>query len=276
MISARERALASNRSPVAGSGRPHDVETPDVHTASEEYRRRFEGGGRVALLRQNAGVSRALRIAAPHSISVLDVGGGHGQLSEVLLASGHRVVVHGSSPVCFAAATERGAVAAPRIVSPLWNLPFAANSFDLVAGVRLMAHVSRWRELLDEMTRVSRRFVLVDFPLLGGVQRLSGVFFGMKKKVERNTRPFFLFRRHDVLEHLAASGLRPVLWFGELVLPLALHRLLRTPRLSAAAEDALSAIGLGERIGSPVLLLAQKTTNGSPVRRRDGSRGDIV
>jgi SAM-dependent methyltransferase len=272
-------ASVDQRPPVAGSDLPHDTETPDVHTSSPEYRHRFEGGGRLALVRQTEAVARALRLATAQRLDtrrldVLDVGGAHGQLAELLRDGRHRVVVHGSSEECFrdgTAASSADPDDMPRCVSSLWRLPFAEDTFDLVAGVRLMAHVTRWRELLAEMSRVSRRFVLVDFPLLSGVQRLSSTFFGMKRKVERNTRPFFLYRRTEVLDHLAAINVQPVLWIGELVLPLALHRLVRMPRTSASAERALAVLGLGDRFGSPVLLLGEKMT--SPARAMSGTGG---
>ncbi|HEX5436711.1 MAG TPA: class I SAM-dependent methyltransferase [Gemmatimonadaceae bacterium] len=250
---------------MAGAGLAHDVETPDVHTASASYRNRFVGGGRLALLRQAEGVTRALRATGSAPLSVLDVGGGHAQLTGALQRAGHRVVVHGSTEACFQW-IQPLAAAAPQQVTPcvarLLALPFATGAFDLVCGIRLLAHVSEWRALLAEMARVSRRFLLLDFPLDGGMQRLSGPGFRLKRTVEKNTRPFFLYRRTDVVSCLATVDVQPVLSFGELVLPLALHRALHLPRLSLLAERALAGMGLGDRIGSPVLLLGEKRVHG--------------
>jgi SAM-dependent methyltransferase len=257
----------------AGAGRPHDTDTPDVHTSSEGYRRRFEGGGRLALLRQADGVTHLLRATGGTSLRVLDVGGGHAQLTQLLHEAGHRVIVHGSAGTCFrwiAPLAERHPDRVAPCVSRLTALPFADGAFDLVCGIRLMAHVTAWHALLAEMARVTRRFLLVDFPLYGGAQRFSGLFFGLKKKVESNTRPFFLYRRHEVTEHLSALGVRTVDSFGQLVLPLALHRALHAPRASLAVEQMLGATGLGAHAGSPVLLLGEKMSAArQPSRSRE-------
>jgi SAM-dependent methyltransferase len=248
----------------AGAGRPHDTDTPDVHTSSEGYRRRFEGGGRLALLRQADAVARLLRATGGTPLRVLDVGGGHAQLTELLERAGHQVVVQGSTDQCFRWIAPLAEAHPDRVapcVSRLTALPFADGSFDLVCGIRLMAHVTAWRALLAEMTRVSRRFLLVDFPLHGGVQRFSGLFFGLKQKVETNTRPFFLYRRSDVVAHLSALGVRTVESVGQIVLPLALHRALGAPRASFLVEHALGQLGVGARVGSPVLLLGERVSD---------------
>lgn len=247
----------------AGVGLPHDTDTPDVHTSSAEYRRRFEGGGRLALVRQSNAVTELLRTMPTHDapLSVLDVGGGHAQLTELLCRAGHRVVVHGSTPECFAYVAPLARAHPDRVapcVSRLTALPFADGTFDLVCGIRLMAHTTDWRALLAEMARVTRQFLLVDFPLYAGAQRFAGRFFALKKKVEANTRPFFLYRRDEVAEQLTTLGIRTVASVGQIVLPLALHRALRAPRASLLIEQALASTGLSASIGSPVLLLGER------------------
>lgn len=267
--------MMSTLTRTAGAGRPHDTETPDVHTSSSEYRRRFEGGGRLALLRQEDGVARLLRAVGDAPLAVLDVGGGHAQLTEVLHRAGHRVVVHGSSPDCFAWIAPMVRADPDRVapcVSRLMELPFGDGAFDLVCGIRLLAHVTEWKALLAEMTRVTRRFLLVDFPLYGGAQRLSGRFFALKKKIEANTRPFFLYRREEVTDHLQALGVRTVGAVGQLVLPLALHRALGAPRASLVLEKALAGTGLAASIGSPVLLLGERMAAGQRSSRLQEKR----
>ncbi|HEX6964893.1 MAG TPA: methyltransferase domain-containing protein [Gemmatimonadaceae bacterium] len=277
---------------IAGEGRPHDTDTPDVHTSSAGYRQRFEGGGRLALVRQMDVVTQLLRAIGGRGVplSVLDVGGGHAQLAGLLCGAGHRVVVHGSTPECFTWIAPLAQARPDRIapcVSRLTALPFADGTFDLVCGIRLMAHVTDWRALLAEMTRVTRRYLLVDYPLYAGVQRFSGRFFALKHKVESNTRPFFLYRREEVAAELSTLGVHTVRAVGQLVLPLALHRALRAPRASLRIEHALERTGLAARIGSPVLLLGERSdrhperSEGSPLQaeiprcaRDDGSARD--
>ncbi|MEM9907111.1 MAG: hypothetical protein AAF921_19010, partial [Cyanobacteria bacterium P01_D01_bin.44] len=77
---------------------PHFPETADIETASDSYASRFAGKSGTWLL----GVQQAatLKMLADYpQASVLDVGGGHGQLTEALIEQGHQVTVLGSAEV---------------------------------------------------------------------------------------------------------------------------------------------------------------------------------
>lgn len=246
-----------------------------MHTASDSYARRFAGPvGAYLLDRQAAGVRRLLGRAAPRGREVLCVGGGHDQLTATLLGAGHRVTVHGSAATAFRPFEPAGGGRTRRVsrcVSSLWNLPFADGAFDVVVGIRLLAHVERWRELLAEMSRVTRDLVLIDYPRVGGAQRVANRLFGLKRRLESSTRPFFAYDDTQVLAVLQASGLAPVDADGQFVLPMALHRLGQAPAFSRAAEDLLSRLGLGARYGSPLLMLARRTSvpGDSPFTRQE-------
>lgn len=244
----------------AGAGLEHDTERPDLGSATEGYRRRFDGAGRIVVERQTELVLRFLGGVASGPLDVLDVGGGHAQTVGPLTAAGHRVVVQASAAEGLRLA--RPYLGAPpqaaACVSTLWELPFADGAFDVACAVRLLAHVTRWRELLREMARVSRRYLVIDFPAHVGAQRLSRSLFAAKRYVEGNTRPFFLYSRAEVEGELAALGFRVRAWDAEFVMPVALHRAARMPAVSARLERALSGTGLTEHIGSPILLLAER------------------
>lgn len=247
---------------MAGRGFDHDTDSPDIHTASDEYALRFTGGGRVAIIRQAECLERLLDSMDGGPLRVLDVGGGHAQTTEIVLARGHHMVVQGSAESCFQRLAPFARAYPDRLTScasSLLTLPFAAGSFDLVMALRLMAHVTRWRELLAEMLRVTRRYLVIDLPILGGVQRLAGTLFRLKMRVEGNTRPFFLYNRRDVLDHLQSLGAVTTAEEGEMVLPMALHRILGNPDVSMRAEALLGGAGLRARWGSPVLLLVTKS-----------------
>ena len=248
----------------AGTGRPHDTRTPDVETASDAYAARFAGTTGAFLLAVQTELALAmLRSAAgSRSLRVLDVGGGHGQLCHALAAAGPRVFVHGSRPVCHA---RNRAAAAPgirgEVVSGLWSLPVRDRGFDLVTGIRLLAHVERWEELLCEMARPSAEFLLLDFPPRGGFNRLAPALFSAKRGIEGNTRPFFTYRTAEVARTLADAGFAVRELRRELALPMVLHRRLGSPALSRSLEAALGRAGLTRRFGAPALLLAERVSS---------------
>ena len=134
-------------------------ETADVETSSEGYARRFAGEVGEHFLAVQARVTLDLLAPWPGG-TVLDVGGGHGQLAAPLAAAGYRVTVAGSSEAC----RER----LDRLLPPgafdfraadLLALPFPDLAFDVVLAFRLLPHAERWRELLGEMCRLARRAV---------------------------------------------------------------------------------------------------------------------
>ncbi|MFN2432375.1 MAG: class I SAM-dependent methyltransferase [Gemmatimonadota bacterium] len=244
----------------AGAGLPHDTRRPDVETAADGYATRFAGEvGSWFLGIQSAAVLSLLREAAGDApLRVLDVGGGHGQLLEPLRAAGHRVTVHGSDPSCHLRSRLPPELASARVVSDLWRLPFRAAAYELVLGIRLLAHVEAWRELLDEMGRVTSRLLLVDFPPAGGWTRLAPALFGLKHRVEGKTRPFFSYVPAEVADALRESGFQVRSVRREFSLPMALHRRLRSPVVSHSLEAALGRAGVTRRFGAPALLLAER------------------
>ena len=270
--------MTRDRRQAVGEGTlDHDFRTADIETSSEDYARRFRGSvGEWFLRVQARTVSDLLGDAGRESLSVLDVGGGHGQLTRPLLDAGHRVVVHGSRPVCHDRLSGLGTSIA-RITSDLWHLPFSDDAFDLVVGIRLLAHVDEWRLLLGEMTRVSRRFVLVDFPARGPHHALVTALFGAKRKLEGNTRPYFDYLPSEIEEVFESRGMRISGATRQFGWPMALHRGLRSARFSALLESVSRALGITDRFGSPVLMLAEAASgsgNSEVVSRETGERGN--
>jgi SAM-dependent methyltransferase len=256
-----------------GAGLSHDVRTPDVETASDAYAARFAGPVGAWMLEVQARHALALvSAAAPGPLSVLEVGGGHGQLTGHWLAAGHEVVVHGSRGVCHAR-LRAGAARVAHVTSDPWALPFADRSFDLVVALRLLAHVEAWRELLAELCRVAGGLVLVDFPARGALQRLAPALFGAKRRLEGNTRPYFAYAPGEVGKALARSGFEVAGAARQFAWPMALHRLLGAPALSRQMEALAARIGSTTRWGSPILCLARRVADPGPEGIPRGASG---
>ena len=249
-----------------GTGRPHDTERPDIETASDRYAdRRFAGAaGRWLLDQQSHAVASVLDQIGDAPVRVLEVGGGHGQITPLLLARGHRVVVHGSDEVCFGrieALRRSYPDRLERCAASLRALPFAAASFDVVIAVRLFGHVTEWRALLRQMARFSRRFVVVEFPRKSEALALESIrdaVFSLKHRVEGTTRPFFAYSERALVTELEGCGFRRVTTVGQFALPMVAHRMLRSPALSAGLERTLRMVGVDDRLRSPAILLGER------------------
>ena len=233
-------------------------EDADVETSSAGYARRFAGPvGRFFLERQAQSTLELLRPFP--GATVLDVGGGHAQLTGPLVAAGHTVTVLGSEASCEERVREwtlsgRARFAAGDLLAP----PFPDRSFDVVLSYRLLPHVRRWPELVLALCRLSRRAVVVDYPTRRSVNAVADLFFGLKKGVEGNTRPFTVFSDGEVERAFAAQGLVPTGRRPQFFFPMALHRGLRSAGIARGLEGAASALGLTRALGSPVILRLER------------------
>jgi SAM-dependent methyltransferase len=240
---------------------PNDARAPedaDVHTASAQYARRFAGPVGAWFLGVQTRIVLDLLSRWPRA-RVLEVGGGHAQLAGPLARAGYAVTVHGTAEAC----RERieDLLASGRVefrTGPLLSLPWPDRAFDVVTAVRLLPHVGPWRDLVGELCRVARHAVVVDYPTRRSVNAVSGAFFGVKKGVEGNTRPFRVFSEGEIDEALSARGLATTARRPEFVFPMALHRALGQAALSRALEGVAGATGLTSLLGSPVVRRAER------------------
>ena len=187
--------------------------------------------------------------------SVLEIGGGHGQLAAPLASAGYHVTVFGSSAAC------RERVGSGSHNNPIYfvsgdilHLPFPDNSFDIVVSVRLLSHMENWRGLISEMCRVARHTVILDFPSLTSINVLSLGTFGLKRRIEGNTRRYRSFLETSLRREFGRHFFRKEGAWRQFTLPMAVHRLLKGARWLERAEEFMRKIGLTGVIGSPVIL----------------------
>ncbi|MGI9040178.1 MAG: class I SAM-dependent methyltransferase [Gemmatimonadales bacterium] len=234
-------------------------EYADVETASDDYAERFSGDVGKWFLELQARTTLELLAHLPRPATVLDVGGGHAQLTPALVDAGYRVVVVGSDPSCGNRLTQW--VADGRCgfeVANLQALPYADASFDAVLCFRLLPHSVGWAGLLGELCRVSRRSVVVDYPSVRSVNVISDRLFALKKRIERNTRPFMLFHPTQVRGVFEAHGFAVKVERPQFVLPMVLHRWSQSAGLGRILEAPWQRLGLTRWLGSPIIARADR------------------
>jgi SAM-dependent methyltransferase len=245
------------------AGGPGQIqEDADVETASEGYAGRFSGPVGAWFLELQSKSVLELLGTLPAGSSILDVGGGHGQIAPALVRAGHTVTVVGSSEAAGAHLSGRMQGLAYRFdVGDLRALPYGDRAFAAVTCFRLLPHSVDWRHLVSELCRVADRAVVVDYPSTRSVNRFADRLFAYKRKVEQNTRPFELFHPSEVDAEFARHGFviggrRP-----QFLLPMVLHRMLGARALAAAAEMPGRLLGLRKYFGSPVIVRANRQRN---------------
>lgn len=231
----------------------YDEPAADIETSSAGYASRFQGPAGVWML----GVQERVTLGLLRSVqpaTVLEVGGGHGQLTRPLVDAGYRVTVHGSEAVCQRGVAELvEAGRCPFVVGSFLALPFPDKSFDAVVSVRLIMHSQQWPKVIRELCRVARKTVVVDYPTVTGLNALAPLLFGAKKKLEKNTRTWRNFSHAEVSEAFAENGFHAAARQGQFFFPMVIHRTLQLRPLSAIMEGTTGLLGLNQRWGSPVL-----------------------
>jgi SAM-dependent methyltransferase len=250
---------------MTGNGRYEDglVEDADIATSSEDYARRFTGAAGRWFVETQTRITLGFLSTLPLGSSILDVGGGHAQITPPLLDAGYEVTVVGSDPSC-------GVRLQPWLVNgrckfevaDLRALPYPDRSFDAVVCLRLLPHSVDWTRLIGELCRVASRSVLLDYPSVRSVNIVAERFFEVKKGIELNTRRFITFSPRQVRAAFADHDFVVRAEQPQFLLPMVLHRLANQSLLSRAAEVPGRWLGLTRRFGSPVIVRADRRTAG--------------
>jgi len=233
-------------------------EDADVETSSDAYARRFAGAVGAYFLKVQAEATLELLRPWPGA-SVVDVGGGHGQVTGPLVENGYDVTVLGSVPACEGRVRGWTETDRARFASgDLLQAPWPDRSFDVALSYRLLPHVRRWDALVGELARLARVAVVVDYPTTRSVNAIAGWLFGLKKGVEGDTRPFTVFSDADVEGAFTGRGFVPTGRRPQFLFPMALHRAVGSAGLARALEGAAAALGLRRAFGSPVILRLER------------------
>ena len=242
----------------------HDyLNCPDVVTASEPYARRFHGPVGEYLLEVQRNL--VMELASPNtqgSWRVLEVGGGHAQLTETLLRAGAQVWVQGSSNVC-AARLESLQKSYPErlhfVKASILSLPFEDREFDTVIAVRLISHAPRYPLVVKEMTRVAKRQVIIDFAPRSSFNLLYPLLYALKRKLEGEmTRPFIRFHPKTFESEFMRAGFAIKSLRRQFFMPMVFHRTLKKVGISKQVEAIFEKLGLTNIFGSPAILLAER------------------
>jgi len=242
-------------------------ETADVETSTDLYATRFAGPTGQWMLKVQERITLALLANTPVQ-SILDVGGGHGQIAIPLVREGYELTVVGSTPEChrrIASITDSGRCR--YIVGNVIDLPFPDRSFDCVLSFRLVTHCQRWPQLIRELCRVSRLYVIVDYPNCQGLNLIAPAFFEAKKKIESNVRRWTLFRHRQILNEFARHHYIRDRKVNQFFLPMVGHRLLKCRTASAAMEALCRATGLTALGGSPTIVRMRRLDAPEPSGR---------
>ena len=192
---------------------------------------------------------------------ILDVGTGTGRAALLFARGGARVTGVDASEQMLAIARQRAAAQIVDVTFQIGDahaLEFKERSFDAVVSLRLLMHAPQWRRCVSELCRVADRLVIVDYPSATSVALLESAARRVTHAVGRRTEPYRVFTRGQIADAFNRNGFRIRSIHRQFVLPIALHKLIGSRRLTIAVERLFDRIGLLRLLGSPVTVVAER------------------
>jgi SAM-dependent methyltransferase len=138
------------------------------------------------------------------------------------------------------------------------RLAFGDRTFDVAVSLRVLMHTPDWRQCLSELCRVARERVLFDYPALVSAAALQAAGRQLAAALGSRTEAYRVFRGRDVEAELARHGFVVRARHRQFVLPIALHKVVDSRRLTIRVEGLLARIGLLRLLGSPVTVVATR------------------
>jgi 2-polyprenyl-3-methyl-5-hydroxy-6-metoxy-1,4-benzoquinol methylase len=193
--------------------------------------------------------------------TILDVGTGTGRAALALSRMGARVTGVDASAEMLRVAKERAAAAGLSTrfeVGDAHALAFPERSFDSAVSLRVLMHTPDWRRCVGELCRVARHRVVFDYPAAVSAAALQAAARRVMAAMGQSVEAYRVLRHSAVRAAVEANGFRIIESHRQFVLPIALHKMAGSRRLTEGVERGLAAVGLLRLFGSPVTVVAER------------------
>ena len=190
---------------------------------------------------------------------ILDVGTGTGRAAIGLARKGARVTGIDASAEMLRVARERASADRLDVVFDVGDahrLAFGDRAFDCAVSLRVLMHTPGWRQCLGELCRVADDRVVFDYPSALSVAALQAGWRRALAAAGRPVEAYRVIRASAVRRVLEGSGFRVERAHRQFVLPIALHKVIGSRRVTLGLERLLAALGLLRLFGSPVTVVA--------------------
>jgi 2-polyprenyl-3-methyl-5-hydroxy-6-metoxy-1,4-benzoquinol methylase len=228
--------------------------------------RRFDHirfGGPVGQLVGAREAEAIARLAGPIAArTVLDVGTGTGRIALFLARAGASVTGLDASEEMLKVARERAMAEHAEVqfvAGDAHALNFPDQSFDVVVSSRMLMHAPRWHVCVDEMCRVARTKVVIDYPSARSLALFQSLYRRANYALGgATTQPYRVFLDHELKSAFEKDGFQLQSKDRHFVLPVSLYKLFGSARGAQLSEQVLRRVGLSRMFASPVTVLAER------------------
>jgi len=220
-------------------------------------------GGPVGELVGRREAESIARFAGPLTgRTVLDVGTGTGRIALFLTRAGASVTGLDASKEMLKVARERASAAHAAIhfvAGDAHALNFPDRSFDVVVSSRVLMHTPRWQACIDEMCRVARSRVVVDYPSARSLAMLQSLYRRTSHALGGPTsQPYRVFFDRELAAAFERNGFRVRSRDRQFVLPVGFYKLIGSAPAAQFSEGVFRRLGLARLFASPVTVLAER------------------
>ncbi len=256
----------SDRQAVRGARRPDHYSY--THYADKTNARSFDerrfGGPIGALVASGQAHVLEQFLGEVRGRTVLDVGTGTGRAAFLMSDLGAAVTGVDASEEMLTIARERaaGMPTAPVFASgDAHALDFPDRSFDVAVSLRVLMHTPRWGLCVDELCRVARDLVILDYPSIHSAALAQSIARHIRHRLGGETEPYRVFFDRQITSALARNGFRVRAIDRQFVMPIALHKAIGSRPFTERVERGLAQVGLQRALGSPVTIVASRCTS---------------
>lgn len=193
--------------------------------------------------------------------TILDVGAGTGRAALAFARAGAIVTGIDASEQMLAVArrtAEERKLTATFQVGDAHAIPFGDRAFQCAVSLRVIMHTPNWKQCVEELCRVAKWRVVVDFPSAKSAAAIESR--SRQKKLVRGEKveAYRVLNVDDVRAVIEAAGFKVIGVHKQFVLPINFHKLFNSPLFTNAVESTLSVFGLLNLFGSPVTITAER------------------
>jgi len=245
--------------------RPSDVHYSYAAYADPEMARSFEerrfGGPIGEYVAATQARVLANMVGRIQDRRILDVATGTGRAALLMARGGADVTAVDASEEMLRVARRRAAEERAQITFQRGDahaLQFQDKAFDVVICLRLLMHAPDWRSCMSELCRVADRLVIFDYPAASSVALFESLARRGVHALGVRTEPYRVISDRAIRQALERSGYRVRSVHRQFVLPITVHRIIGSRRLTVNVEGLLDRMGLLERFGSPITVVAER------------------
>ena len=214
-------------------------------------------GGPFGEYLENLEVETFSSMINPESKTILDLGAGTGKLSIPLIMQSKKVLSADSSEHMLKIARVKShqlSVDLKAVISDAHCLCFKDGAFDCVVSSRLLMHLADWKLAIKEISRVSKREFVIDFPSKFSFASLDILFRRIKRIIYPKTDIYKNFSYKEVIDEIEKNGFRVTESRKGFFIPITFHRWFNHPEISNKIETIFRSFNITEVFGSPITI----------------------